>query len=311
MTGAKLLRNVGRVTLTGGKNLIPVPWKTGTKSTQPGILGRAAARFNVTSLPIIPSGTAGTVPDQDAVWAGIFGQAATSAVYSFSDSTFAPFALIDYQHGVSTLTSQILYGCTPEDVTVRFNTDYLSMDMSGSGIYLLDSDNFANEDTTGKGGLSSFPTEPSSPTTTGSIIVGFTGSATFDSNVMSAATALIRGWTLRIRTGYRVIGDGFGDAYGQLQVGGAREVSMGFDFVDSDAAELVNLKVKAKQKTPLNITAVIGTVAGFIVTFTAKQFQLVYPEFTDQSDFVQTAFAESPAHATAVGSIDDLTVAFT
>ncbi len=234
MSGAKLLRNVGRVTLTGGKNLIPVPWKTGTRSTQPGILGRAAARFNVTSLPIIPSGTAGTVPDQDAVWAGIFGQAATSAVYSFSDSTFAPFALVDYQHGVSTLTSQILYGCTPEDVTVRFNTDYLSMDMSGSGIYLLDSDNFANEDTTGKGGLSSFPTEPSSPTTTGSIIVGFTGTATFDSNVMSAATALIRGWTLRIRTGSRVIADGFGDAYGQLQVGGAREVSMGFDFVDSD-----------------------------------------------------------------------------
>src|SRR5438128_9966973 len=70
-TGAKLLRYVGRPGLSGGAALIQVPWKTGTRSTQPGILGRRGASFTMTNLPVVPSGTPGTAPDMAALFEGI------------------------------------------------------------------------------------------------------------------------------------------------------------------------------------------------------------------------------------------------
>src|SRR6202044_4047773 len=75
--------------------ITPVPWKTGTRSMQPGISGRQAATWELSNMPVIPSGAAGTVPDADPIYAGMFNQsgtivASTGVAYSFADSAVSP-----------------------------------------------------------------------------------------------------------------------------------------------------------------------------------------------------------------------------
>jgi hypothetical protein len=310
-TTAKLLRFVGRPGMTGGAALIQVPWKTGTRSTQPGILGRRGATWSMTNLPVVPSGTPGTPPDMNPLLEGITGLAVAGATYNFSDTGFLPFTLFSFQHSLAAQTQRLIWGCIPEEATFNFNGDIFDMSCSGSGGYLLDSDNFASEDTTGKAGLTTYPAEPVSPTTTGSIITGFTGVATFAGNAMNAASAVLKSCSVRVRTGSRILNDVFGDAYGAITVGGARSVSINASFVDNDASALVTLKNNAKNKTTFDVTMQVGTVSGFIVSFVMKSFQFAVADFSDETDHVVLSFGESMGHASAIGSIDDLSIVFT
>jgi hypothetical protein len=314
-TGAKLLRYVGRLGLSGGAALIQIPWKTGTRSTQPGILGRRGASFSCSNLPVVPSGTAGTAPDMAAIFEGITGlagsvSAGVSVTYNFSDTAFLPFTLFSFQHGLSAQTQRLAWGCIPEEASFNFNGNVFDMSVSGSGGYLLDSDNFASEDSTGKAGLTAYPVEPASPTSVGSIITGFSGTATFAGTAMTASTAAMKSCGVRVRTGSRVLNDVFGDAYGALTVGGERSVSINCSFVDNDAAALIVLKNNAKNKTVFDVTLTVGTVAGYIVDFVMKQFQFAVADFSDEADHVVVSFGESMGHASAIGSIDDVSIVF-
>src|ERR1700728_2397201 len=69
VTDAKLIRiPPNGAKLTPAMPITPVPWKTGTRSMQPGISGRQAATWELSNMPVIPSGAAGTVPDADAIY---------------------------------------------------------------------------------------------------------------------------------------------------------------------------------------------------------------------------------------------------
>ena len=195
-TGAKVLRSAGTngCKLKAVAPLTPVPWKTGTRSTQPGILGRKSSTFALSNMPVVLSGAAGTAPDMDVLLQGVFGQApvivlSTSVTYNFLDTGFVPFCLARFQHGLTALTNQFAHGCTPEECTFTLNGSIFEMSVSGAAYWVLDSENFASEDTAGKGGLTSFPAELSSPTITGTIQPGFLGVATFDTNGMDGTTA--------------------------------------------------------------------------------------------------------------------------
>jgi hypothetical protein len=313
VTDAALIRiPPNGVKLTPAMPITPVPWKTGTRSMQPGISGRQSATWELSNMPVIPSGTAGTAPDADAVYGGIFGQAgdvtaSTNVVYSFSDTGVYPFTLFSFFHGVSTLTQRLVYGCVPEQVSWQLNGNIFTQTVSGIGVYRLDSDNFSSESTAQKGGYSSYPTEPSSPTTVGAIIPGFGGVATIDGTDMSLQ---LRSCTISLKTGSRLMPDLFGSALPQFQVGGQREVTASFGFVDNDGSALIAIKNLAKQYGTCNITITVGTVAGYQVVFTLKSVQLVVPDMSDETDFVTTSFAASAAHASAIANTDDMTLTF-
>lgn len=309
-SGAQLLRYVGRLKLTGGRDIIAVPWKTGTRSTQPGILGRWRGAFEMRDFPIMPTGTPGGQPDCWALIEGITGLAGSSGTYNFSDTTFKPFTLFDYNPGSSDMTNQLVYGCLPADASFNFNGDIFNMNMSGVGVYKLDSDNFVNETTAAKGGLSSFPTMPSTTTTTGAVIPGFFGSVNIDTAAMDHTTAVLKNFTVRILTGSRPLNDTFDDGLPSFPVGGERKVSINLGIVDNDSPELRNLKQKTKAGTPFDITVACGNVAGSIVRFVMKSFQFNQPEYNDETDHVMCNFGESFGHASAVGSIDDLSIVF-
>jgi hypothetical protein len=312
-TGAKLLRVPSGTRLTAPPPLIPVPWKTGTRSPQPGIVGRkSTASWSLPAMPVIPSGTGGTVPDSDLLLQGIFGQAPTSTTYTFADSAFVPFCLGRFQHGQTALTQQFGFGCLVGDASFAINGDVFTMSASGPAYWVLDSENFANEDTAGKGGLTTFPLELSSPTVVGTIQRGFVGTATFDANGMDTTTAPLISAGIRIHTGNAYVADAFGVPYPALPVGGERSVGLSATFIDTDGAALNNLKVKAKAKTLMTVTLAIGATGdtGNITTFTIKGVQLNVPDYADDNARVTVTFGESAAHPSAIGVVDELTLAF-
>ena len=71
--GAQLLRvNDGSTSITAVVPITPQDWKTGTRSSLPGIIGRRSASWSLNNVLIVPSGTAGTAPDIDALLQALF-----------------------------------------------------------------------------------------------------------------------------------------------------------------------------------------------------------------------------------------------
>jgi hypothetical protein len=290
----------------------PVPILTGTRSSQPDILGRKSANWELNNVPIIPNGAAGVVPDTDHLWQNAFGGtativAATSATYNFSDTGYLPLTILDFMHSQPTLTSRLVFGAFTEEIDITFNSPILQANFRGSGVYRLDSNNFTNEDTTGKGGLTAYPTEPTAPAVNGLVIPGFYGTATFDGTDIACK---IRSFTLKIQTGLTLLGEVLCDAYPIAVVGAQRQVSLTLGAIDDDSAILGTLKSKAKQNIPINATVIIGQTAGAQFGATVKTVQLVTEDYDDQSTIVLANFPESRAHASSIGATDDCTVFF-
>lgn len=305
-TGVKWLR-ASRMVLTPNIGYQDAPYKSTTRSGLTGYTTRRGGTWSLPGLPIILSGVAGTAPDMDGLFQGVFGQASTGGisnnVYAFSDTGQVPFILADYYKTASTETQRLAWGCCVEEITFRFNGNTFECDASGSFGYMLDSDNFANEDSIAKAGLTNFPVDPALSTVAGNPMTGFTGSVSVDSNAMEAD---LGNMTVRIRTGNVLVADRYKDAYAQYIVGGLRQVSCAISLLDSDSTAAVNLKSKAKSRTPINISLVIGNTGGYTATFAIKQVPFLPPSFEDGAAFVSANFGDSMAHATAAGNIDDL-----
>lgn len=316
-TGAKLIRaGVNGVEMDVNSPITEVPWKTGTRSAQAGIFGRKSGRWALNNLPFIASGTAGTAPDMDVLLGSLFGaigtiSAGVSTTYAFVDTTYVPFSLFSFTHGSVTLTSKYTFGCTPQEATFVMNQNVFELSMNGISVGRSQTDTFATDDTAAKGALTTFPVEPSSPTSVGVIQNGFTGIATFDGTAMNSTTCPLVEAQVRLQTGSDLLQNTFGDQYPAVQVGGLRRVSINVAFADNDAAALINLKQKAKLLTSMNISIQVGTVAGSICSFVMKNFQLVPENYRDEDAWVRTTFGQSFAHASAIGNIDDLSIVIT
>lgn len=310
-TGAKLLRMGGGTKIKADPTLIPNPVKTGTRSMQPGIAGRKSNNtWSLPSVPIIPSGTGGTPPDMDLLFQSIFGQAPSGSAYTMLDGAIVTFILARFQHLQTTLTQQFAIGAITTDWSIGINGDIFSLAANGQCYWVLDSENFANEDTAGKSGLTAFPLEVSSPTVLGSLQQGFVGTATFDANSVDSSTFPLISASIKGRTGNDYSHDAFGTSYGALPAGGRRMISTACTFQDCDTAALNNLKVKAKAKTPINITYVVGTATGSITTIALKGVQLAVAEYSDESARVVAAFTDSATSASTVSAVDEIAITF-
>jgi len=144
--------------------------------------------------------------------------------------------------------------------------------------------------------------EPAAPVTNGQPTVGFTGTATFDGNVI----AEIQTATLRIRTGSAVALDTFGSYYPVLAEGEVRSVGLAFTIYDNDGNGLKNLKQKAITQTPISVTLQLGTIAGNIWTFLCSNVQVAQPSYDDSRNRYMVSFPESMLHASSITSRDEL-----
>src|SRR5258708_30855501 len=89
-TGAQLLKvDAGSASMVRNAPYSRFPVLTGTRSEVAGIRGRKGAGWSLRGMPVIPSGTAGTIPDSDIIWQNVFGAAATGSgtkIYAFTDN---------------------------------------------------------------------------------------------------------------------------------------------------------------------------------------------------------------------------------
>ncbi len=283
--------------------------KTGTRDRTAGIPLRRTATWNAT-MDLAGNGSPGVVPDCDPILQALFGgtgsiSAGISVTYAMTDA-FKSFAGWSFRTP-STLEQRAMAGSIVTEATFQLNQKIATAAFSGECLWVPDSVTFSSLDTAGKCGLSTFPSEPGSPVTNGLPVVGFTGAATFDGNTM----ANIKSATLKIATGNGINRDQFGSYYGDVPEGGLRSVSLAFTLFDSDAAGTTNLKTKALLKNPINITLVLGVIAGNIWTFTVKGVQLETPKIGGNERRFVADFGASMGSASSITATDTIGLVIT
>jgi len=313
---AKLIPH-NKITLTRNAPLISADYKTGTGSVQAGIAGGKRSGTFSGEIPFMPSGSAGTKPNCDPVLQNIFGAApatspGVSVTYTFTDGAGIPLTLALFNEAATTLTQQFLYGGVTKTFSLAVGGNgSLVLTFGGVAFYVLDSDNWANEDTTGKGGLTVSPTtEPASPALAGNIIPSFAASITFG----GSAVAEFRSMNISGDTGRTLRMDGVGfypDSNGVVQ--GRRKASLSsLKFTDSDGAALITVKNARFSKAPLDVIVTQGNVAGYIITHTIKGVQFGGCNFSeDGSGGVNVDFDDSPASASAIANLNEYSLVLT
>lgn len=312
-TGAKMIRaDANTLTLTRNAPYTRLPYLTGTRTELPGIRGRKDATWEIRGLPVIPSGSAGTNPDMDPILANIFGQSGSSGSYSFLDTGLAAtcFSLLKFTHGSTTLTSEACWGCIVTRAVFNFNTEYITVDLTGQAGFMIDSAGFSAFDNQAQAGLSAFPIEPSSPTINGQPIAGFGNgyTCTIDSEgVQLKARAL----TVTVETGNELVMNVYGSPYPIAPVGNTRRISMTGTFLDDDSAALNDLKTKSDtDNVTINASIVAGVNSGSIMTFNLNNINLNAFSMKDDGATVNTDFPTSYAHGSNIGAVDDMTLVF-
>lgn len=288
--------------------LIDRPDKTGSLDYLAGSAGRRICNWTI-RLALAGNGAAGVAPDIGPILQCLFGQApvvvaSTSVTYSLADLS-PSFTIYNFRNP-GTVTQQVAIGCVVDSATFNLGDDVSFLELSGTGLWVLDTDQFSTADSIAKGGLTTFPSEPASPVTNGNFAVGFRGQVTLDGNVYSA----VRSSKVVFKANREIPNDIVGLGYGSLPAQGRREITGTCDIYDDDSANLSSLKVKAFSAAPITAIYQIGNVAGNTWTLTARNVQNDPPKYNDSQKKWSTNWTWK-AHASAATSKDSVTLAIT
>jgi hypothetical protein len=292
--------------MTPRVGMIVRPSKTGSRTVRSGQGGRRAGSWNG-NFEMLAGSAAGVAPDCDPILRAIFGaaptiNAGTSVVYNLADPvlSFSAFSFIT----PNTLMQRIAAGCVARSASFRLNQDAATFETSGDFKWLIDSVNFAALDTPGRCGLTAFPSEPGSPVGNGNLIVGFTGSLVIDGNTVSDLT----GFNLNTGVNNGVIGNNFGQFYGNETFGDTRGISCTIESRLSDVTAITNAIQKGLSKSAIQIVATVGSVPGNRYEFTVKGVQLDMPTMSDSGPFWTLNFGDSPASGSSLSALDEVSL---
>jgi len=318
LAGSNCCRHT-RAKLTPSVPRTPRRDKTGTLSHTPGIGGFRGAQVSV-EMDLAANGTLGVKPDCDPFLQSIFGQAptvntGTSVVYNLADISqgtlaYVPITVAHYREP-TTVQQQIAWGTIITDAEWNFNGDgsevIAGVKFGGSAVYVPDSLSFSGLDAGGQGGLGSFPAEPTTPVTNGTVAAAFRGSLIADSN----SVATIKRGTLSFR---RPAGPqyAFGTEYIVGWGLGLRDITLRFDLYDDDSSMMTDLLAHGIEDTVFSATLAIGNVSGNIWTFALTGLQLTPPSLDDGStDRWVASFGNMMATVPAIANYNELTLTIT
>lgn len=300
-------------------NAINAPtYKTGFRSRLLGVRGRQSGGATL-QKPFIPSGTAGTPPDDDPILASIFGAigqvvASTSVTYAFNDIVKYLF-LPEYNTtpGASSPTNSYLLGSVAQSCKFTGGGNFLDYEVQFTSVGLGDSVNFSSYtggDALLKGGLTTYPALPTI-TTNGNVISGFGSGAGF--SIGGSALAEVRGTCeISINTGVEPIPDALNDAYPIAFVGGERQVSIAnITCIDSDSTLLNSLKAASFSKAAVALAFVFGNVAGSIVTINLPNVQVGGITWQESGAALNIQFGDSIAVASTSALTDEFNMVCT
>lgn len=317
-TGAVKLR-YDSFNLTPANAINTPTYKTGKRSPLVGVRGRQGVSWTL-SKDLIPSGAAGTAPDDDPLLQAIMGLAnvtvaSTSVTYSLGETMYYLFlSRYNKTPGMSSPTNAYVLGGVPTSVKFTGGGNFLKYEIQGAGVGSGDSQNFASYtggDALLKGALTTYPAEPGSATQNGNIVPGFGSGAGFSYN--GSALAEVRGSIeISIDLGIDVVADAVNDAYAIAFVPGLRQISLSkIQCLDTDGTVLNALKQASFSKAAVPVTLAFGNVAGSIITFTLNNVQAGAMTWAENGATLDVSFDNSMAHATSASVTDDMTIALT
>lgn len=297
-----------KVTMDRKTALIKDPSITGSLTEPLGILGKMTGDYSI-DIPLRGSGTTLTAPPFDAILQSLFGSAISTGVYSMVDTPL-PFSLYRYRlddAGSADLTNQLGLGSIVTDATFVMGPDIAMLNVTGTSAFVLDNKTFSTYLTPWKGGLSSFPAEPTAPT---SILeqptIGFTGSMVVDSNTLIT----FKSANIKIATGKSQIDDTFGSYIGTGVYSNTRTVDITLELDEDNSSACNDLKTKAFGGLPINIAATIGTVAGnsFELALVGVQLDPGFKLTDGPKGNIRMSFASSIAHGSTLAGLDAVTL---
>jgi hypothetical protein len=288
------------------KSAIQRPDITGSLTQALGVSGRYKGSWNM-ALSLAGNGAAGVVPAANPLLTSLFGAsptivASTSVTYGLTDNTIG-FSLYNFSkadNGTST-NGMVGMSCVPDKVSFTLGQDIASISASGNAAFVLDkSQNWANYTSQMRGGLSSFPAEPASPSQTSTAVIGFKGSILLDGQtVLDLRSAVINfvtskflvetSWNGVIPTGYE---------------SDLRATSLSFTIDDSDSAALADLKNASFAYSPIDALFSVGTTVGNTFNFSLKQIQLAEMKYNASARRITVEWGESGSHGTSITAND-------
>lgn len=273
-----------------------------------GIGGKRSGSGSVRML-LVGSSAAGTAPDhgpllQMAMGAAPVVTASTSVKYGLGSNIYT--GSIWNFWNPSDASQYVSLGSAITSLSVDATGDDPIIELAFSSLWVLDTDQFATADTIARGGLSSFPAAPSAPVTNGNQISLDAGSATLDGNSLAG----IRSFRLNGNFGRDIPQDvKFSGLYGVEPGQDKRDITFDLNIYDkSGDANMSSLKNKAINKTPIDVTIVMGSVAGHIVEIPLKNVQLGTPQSDDGQRKKAINFAGCTANMTTNTSNDEFAI---
>jgi hypothetical protein len=287
-------------------DMYDIEWKTGSRGLFPAQKGRQHGTFRL-SLPLMGSGTAGTAPDASAILTAAFGTetvtATTSVAYTINDLVNKAFTLWRYRTAaVAVPFQQAGISCLVRRVTWNLGQNVANYQVEGVCMWVLDSEQFAAADTIGKGGLGSFPAEPTTPVINGAQAQGFVGALSIGGNVVDTVQSM----TITADFGWDQVTDTFGNFYPTGPIGRTRRITGQCRLYDNSETALTNLRAKAISKVEMAVSAQIGTTAGNIHTIALEGGQLDFPKLIENDDRWMLDAQNFIFHESVAGASDEI-----
>lgn len=283
--------------------------KTGSFSIYGEQLGRIGGTWSL-EMDVAGNGSAGTAPDCGPLLNAAFGAlptivTSTSVTYNNSDASY----MIDiWDFSPSGYAQFAALGCVVSDLELSWGDNFATLRASGDCVIIMDNTYFTSVPVAAwKLGLTSYPTEPTTPVTNGNAVVGFDGIATLDGNVISEITT----GSFRYTTGRRMIRDTFGSYIATGIEQAKRNVTMQFMMNDAIDANLIDLITKSKLKTAVTLAMQMGTTAGNIWSPTLNNVMLNPPTRQDGQLRFMWSFPQSMGQETSLTSKDECVLALT
>lgn len=287
--------------------LIVRPDKTPGYGEVSGVAGHRGASFTLSGT-LCPSGTAGTKPDWDEIYEAAFGAAATvvaSTSVTYNIGATSPSLSI---WEIWEALERVGFGGVVDQIKFSLGDGFARVEVSGPMRWAYEKAAFSSQDTTGKGGLTAWPTAPMTPTFNGTGLTTFQGSATLDGN----AYTTVRSAEITIQMARTLPADViFAGAYPGLPSRGRRKVTVSVSMTDDDTANLLAIKNKANlSKATAPMIFVCGSTAGNIATFNLPRVILDPAGYVESGANLGINFSGQAFPSTALLS-DEMTLAFT
>jgi hypothetical protein len=299
----------------GTPELNPQNYKTGSSSSLVGIPGRVLAQVPI-KMPFIPSGAAGTKPDFDLLLQSIFGQAPTvsagvSVTYAYSDAIlFSTILAYNKTPGLTAARTSDMYafGWSPLSWELAYNGTEFTLTLNGQAINVaskrLFSVSYTGTYVAAKGGLTTYPVEPSF-STNGQSVPAFGGVFTLGGGQVFE---VVGPFTVGGTTGINYQNDGYLDAFALTATRGLRTTYITCKVLDTDSTILQTLSQATFSKAPLTLSLSLGATAGQIVTVNMTNIQLPAESWSETESTVEINYNTATAHETTAGAKDDLTI---